>query len=641
MGQKIVLAVIVIIAMFPVLVPIKIFPGSTYLSLCSLIFLVLSTLQWKNRDPRLVRLSPISFSILLFYGWGTMGYFYTGSLDFSYASIVQYLGALFLYLGLITNVKNDTELHKFIWFGLFCAAIHSLSLVFQVIPPGWAFDKSWAYDTSGTIIHFRNPNIVNSYILLFFPLAFYLRCYSSLRALKGLADCLFVFLLVVFWIPGSRAGEGAMIIQLMAVGAYLWKKKDKEGAKSLVVLFLVAAIVYNTAIFVSNKLSSGRNTENSIGQNTENIIGQDTGNSIGQNTENSTNQSTDRAVLSLSIRIYYWKGAWEIIKDHWRTGTGPATFNLVAPLYLYEINDQRSIDVGAVSFMNPPSAHNMYLQFASDLGIIGFGLFLVLIYFMYSKIYCLFRYTKCLAPELTFYIAVSITGYLLHNFFEFNWYTSEFIYTFTILIFIVDFNARKYLSTSLGPKNLYSRVFPVVVWGIIFIGGAVTLNYYFYLKTIKSDDVFAGQRVAQLEKNIDRAKELCPRCADPLLMKGKRLLNEYFSTLNPSLLAAAKEEFDKAIQNNPFDLRALPYLVQSHALQGSFQKAKEICYKLFKYHKYELTGRTQFAMIILVESIIAKNPSSGPKQIVEAWKQARELVVDRRKRIVENFKKSG
>ena len=615
MGQKIYLAIFIVFVMFPLLLPKSILPGPTFLSILSLIFLVLAVLQWKKRDIKLTRLSPISISLLLFYGWGAAGYFYTGSLDTSYAAIVQYWGAIFLFLGLILYVKEETELHHFIWIGLFCASIHSLSVVFQIIP------ANWYLETTGTITHFRNRNIFSSYILFFPPIALFLRSYSPSKLSKFIADFLFVLIMVVFWLAGSKGGEGGVIIEILLIGSYFLHKKDKESIKVLVVLVLVSTILYQSMVYVSNNSSLDSRPYTAKPQPISASIG--TGGSLDQ-------------------RIYYWQGAWGIIKDHWLTGTGPSTFSLVAPLYLAMIEDPRNAING--SSMDPSHAHNLYLQFASELGIIGFGLFFLLIYFIYSKSYYLYRNTARPIHELNFFILVSITGYLLHGLFEHNWGYSEYVYTFTILVFIVDFTIRKYSPDEKEPNRLFLRGFTIFLCFVILIGGTVITNYFFYLKSIKITDITGiseNQKSDFLKKNINNAKKLCSKCGDPLLMMGKSLLEQYYLTHNPTFLKNAHQEFELAFQKNPLDLRVSPYLIQTYALLGNFKKAKKICYTLFKYQKHEYIGRIEYSKIILAESSLAKNSSSGSEQIVVTWKQATKLIGGRHEKIFDNMIKSS
>ena len=77
-------------------------------------------------------------------------------------------------------IKDETDLHSFLWIGLLCAAVHSISVVFQIIPANWSLEL----ETTDTITHFRNRNIFSSYILFFPPIALFLRSYSFSRISK-------------------------------------------------------------------------------------------------------------------------------------------------------------------------------------------------------------------------------------------------------------------------------------------------------------------------------------------------------------------------------------------------------------------------------------------------------------------------
>ena len=503
MEKKIFLAVFIVFVMFPALIPNSIFPEPIFLSLLSLIFLVLGIFHWKKCDPKLTRFSPVSLSLLLFYGWGAMGYFYTGSLDTSYAPIIQYFGVIFLFLGLILYVEDETELYSFLWVGLLCAAVHSISVVFQIIPANWSLEL----ETTDTITHFRNRNIFSSYILFFPPIALFLRSYSYSRISRFIANFLFVLIMVIFWLAGSKGGEGAIIIELLIVCAYFLHKNDKEGTKNLVVLVLASTILYHSAILFSKN------------------------NSINLKPESFSRPIAEAMApgRSLAQRIFYWQGTWAIIKDHWLTGTGPATYSLLAPLYLAMFEDPANVN--NFSSMDPSHAHNLYLQFAAELGIIGIGLFFLFIYFIYSKSYCLFRDNNSPRNDLNFFMLVSITGYLLHGIFEYNWGYAEYLYTFTILVFIVDFSIRKNSPDISEPKRLFLRGFPVFLYVLILIGGTVISKYFFYLKAIKSTNISANQTSVVLVKNITRAKEFCTNCGEPSLVIGNNFLQQYYSNL--------------------------------------------------------------------------------------------------------------
>ena len=197
-------------------------------------------LKWN--DFKVSRISLISLALLLFYCWGVLGYFFTGSLDISYPWIVQYLGAVFLYFGLLIFVKNDRDLFELILLILFCAGIHCIWLAYEAYRTG-------CLNPSCGLANFRNKNILSSYLLFFFPLAIFLISCSSLKILKTMARCFFVLLLVLFFISGSKAGEGALIIQFVFLTFYLNKKGDIEELKSLILLILISMVIYKLIPF--------------------------------------------------------------------------------------------------------------------------------------------------------------------------------------------------------------------------------------------------------------------------------------------------------------------------------------------------------------------------------------------------------
>jgi hypothetical protein len=640
--------ILLVLVMLPQIIPKESFPESIFLSLCSIILLVFSVLQLNTHDKNNIRFSIISVFLLLFYGWGAVGYFYTGSLDVSYSLVVEYLGVISLYIGLIFYFKNVVELYRFIWVVVCCAGVQALIVVSQKLSLGsylLAFQGK-----SFTVSSFLYPTIFGSYILLVLPLIIFLRHYSIRRSHKIFSDFLFVLLMVSLLISGSKISWVGTIFQLIIISFYFLGRKDITSLKNMAVVIFISLTTYSvsnlflekgvdgfTAFFgvksyveLGSKKQSFTQNDNNIGvidQSSNSFIKNDTNIPIIDQSSNSFVQ--DEKFNNLKIRLYYWKSAWEIIKDNFIKGTGPNTFSLIAPLYLFDIKYQQSFVTKSSSVMNPSSAHSFYFQTASDLGIVGLGLFLVMICFVYFKSFYLFREIDRPAHNLNFYVIVSLTGYLFHNLFEFNWYPSEFIYTFTILIFIVDLSTRDYLFKSSDSEIIYSRCLSVFVWCVILTSFVVTLNYYFYLKTFKPDGVFLYKKSTDWDKNIERAKVMCPRCSEPFLIKGQDLLSKYNISLNPVLLSDARFEFDKAIQNNPLDLRSIPFLIKLLSLEGEFDRAKKYCYKLLKFQKFELIGRMQLAIIILVESNVARNFISGEGKNLEAWERAREMVVNR------------
>ena len=91
----------------------------------------------------------------------------------------------------------------------------------------------------------------------------------------------------------------------------------------------------------------------------------------------------ERSILS-EIRPYMWKDTVELIKDYWMTGTGIGTYSYVFPTYR-----TFTADWGFLRY-----AHNDYLQFIAEMGIMGFvfiAIFLIWYFRRFKECYRMLR----------------------------------------------------------------------------------------------------------------------------------------------------------------------------------------------------------------------------------------------------------
>lgn len=79
---------------------------------------------------------------------------------------------------------------------------------------------------------------------------------------------------------------------------------------------------------------------------------------------------------SVRVRLELWKGSWNLIQDHLLTGVGPGNFHLVYPEYRLE----SEIAVFPGKLTTVEHAHNCYIEWVAELGLIGLAL---LIWFMH------------------------------------------------------------------------------------------------------------------------------------------------------------------------------------------------------------------------------------------------------------------
>jgi O-antigen ligase len=78
-------------------------------------------------------------------------------------------------------------------------------------------------------------------------------------------------------------------------------------------------------------------------------------------------------------RIQLWKGTWNMIKEHPVLGFGINTYSKYFPLY-------KPPDYPDIRY-----AHNSYLQMWSEIGLVGLGVFLCLIFAVLKNALCKIR----------------------------------------------------------------------------------------------------------------------------------------------------------------------------------------------------------------------------------------------------------
>ena len=98
----------------------------------------------------------------------------------------------------------------------------------------------------------------------------------------------------------------------------------------------------------------------------------------------------------------------------------------------------------------PPHAHNLFIQTASDSGIIGIGLMLAFLTIFYMRAYKLFKFSGWEIRSTVFFVALSITCFLVDHMIGWNWPGPMFIYYFTFQ----NFPGMKFQSSTRVEKEL-------------------------------------------------------------------------------------------------------------------------------------------------------------------------------------------
>jgi len=414
---------------------------------------------------------------------------------------------------------------------------------------------------------YGHRNVLATYLLLHFPLAIYFYFSSQTINKKIIMGILPILIVLALIFSRSRGGQLVLIAQLFCILIYLVQKKDHDQIKFFLVGGVLTVVLYVGLIYLIKVSAVDQHFETP-----PSIADVFTG--------------YQNAWDNLANRLVFWKTGWGIFKDYWLTGTGPWTFELLFPVYLSQ--ETSGLAEGFVQF-NPPHSHNIFIQIATETGVIGLGFFMAFLIAVYSRGIYLLRNAPPETRNFVFFLILSVTGFMIHNQIEYNWIQIYFIYPFIFLVFALDFLDRKYSlkKSSLGKVN--SVIHSGVLTAFVLLGTLSTMNYYKYQSLIY-EKIIPGTGVANLRVLTNEAKTYCPGCGWPGLEMAKNLISQYRFTPNPKILESAEIELKEVARLSPFNYRYLIYLAEVRTFQKNWDEAKKLYVQAFKNIKMKDLG---------------------------------------------------
>ena len=247
-------------------------------------------------------------------------------------------------------------------------------------------------------------------------------------------------------------------------------------------------------------------------------------------------------------RLLVWRATLDIIKDYPLFGTGLGTFRDYYPQYKPQIG-----------FRTAGFAHNEYLQYGAELGLIGLALalwFLIL----------LFKHSKRLLFQkesgISIVLVSSMVGILAHSLVDFNLHTIPITTTFFYLLGL-SVSSQRVVIQKPERSPLARRGIALLIIIVTLLYGTFLIQPYLARLYWKRGNLYleGGKREEALFQ-YQRAIALQPRC--PLYHKV--LANLYWEE---EYLGRALMEYKKAVNLYPRN-------VFYHRALGKFYEAYEL-----------------------------------------------------------------
>ena len=533
------------------------------------LFYALSLISSKHMDYKLIQLTPLSILFILFLSWSALGYLYSADPEKSLFLTIQSLGAMLLYLGLILHIQRESQIETVLKILLCFGGVLALLGILQQF--SFPFLKNPVHPRQISTSLFVHKNIFSGYLVSLIPLSCLVYLSSFSKIWKYIAGILFILFLTALGFSGSRGGQLVVIISLPAIMGYLIFNKDLKRTMLLAQGIVASIILYLVIDSIAKKLAL-----------------QISGSSFVDGRASLVNLV--QGGFSLQIvggqwlnRILFWQGAWEIFKDHWLIGSGPLSFSLLFPKYL--LNFTPIIKNQFLTSGAPPHAHNLFIQTASDSGLIGIGLMLAFLTIFYIRAYKLFRVSSFEIRSTVFFFAIAVTCFLVHNMAEYNWPYPMFIYHFTFFVFAIDFTYRKQFDfKKINRPKTIAFILPTLGIIVIFFT-LVSCAQYYKFHSILDERFPSGTNLQKLTSLIERAKQSCPRCDKPYIKMAMKLLATYRVNSEKKLLLLAKDELLEGRKLNPYNPHYMGYLGQVFAIEGDYGRGLRLLKEALRFNQ--------------------------------------------------------
>lgn len=486
---------------------------------------------WKKNQlnlPIFIFILTMSFSLLKSY-----------SLSISICDYLIFLAYFFLYFLIINNVINENHFYAFIrlfFITSFLIALYTILHYYGFIP--------YLKEYGPVISTIGQKNWISNYLALIFPLIF---CYFLLEEIRKNKNIYYLLLSIIYaalMICQSRGIWISIVITILIGIPFVYKFKlfkiFQDNQKWLIILFITFSII--TLIY---------STDNPLNRSPITV------------TQRALS-TFDQKDPSINTRILIWKNTLEMIKNNPWLGSGIGSFKLN---YLnYQAGFLRNNPDYLKYWAHAGEAHNEYLQMAAELGIVGLGIFLSILFIFYSLI---MKYLKEANDNrnkiIIFGLFMGITCFLIHSLFTFPLHvpalgSAFFIIVGLTVVYLRDFRFPEFNKHKNENKTVIKRqsskltiLFTILILLImIFIVDSIVIKPYLAeVYAYKGRENLALVSYNNALSNFEYAAKLNPYNGRILLNLGATYYNlGFFENAENTLKQSKKYYNDRNIYRN-------------------------------------------------------------------------------------------
>ena len=493
---------------------------------------------------------------------------------------IIFISYIIIYFLIINNVDNKKELNSFIKIFFVISFLISIYALIQY----YGFDL-YFNDLERITSTIGQKNWISNYLSMIFPIIFSYFLLEKIQKNKIIYFFLLSIIYTTLMICQSR-GIWISIGLTVTIAIYIIFKfklfevfhKNKKWLVLLLVTFLIITIIYST----DNPLNKSAITVSQRALST-----------------------FDENDPSINTRFLIWNTTLKMIKDRPIFGSGIGTFKMNYLNYQAEFLQSNPYYIKYSG--KAKEAHNEYLQMGAELGIIGLGIFLSILFIFFLMVVKYFNKEKDDRKKIiVFGLSLGVFCFLIHSLFTFPLHvpalgSAFFIILGLTVVYVGDFNLskiKKEININNSPLKVVINIL-VLLLMIVAINFLVIKPYVaeiYYFKGIRDyreknyDDAFNNFKYAvQLDPNNGRVLFALGTTnyslniqdeAQKVLQRTKYYVNDkkIFRSLGLSYIQSgnykeAEEELKHAIYLDPKFIDAYLDLAYLYAKQEEYDKA--------------------------------------------------------------------
>lgn len=389
------------------------------------------------------RKNRLTVAVLLYCTYNVLSFLIFPYTDPKYFFLFTCLIAEFFVISAVTDLRYRDEILYVVIITALFISIYGCFQFFGIDFPGFSakeFSHRTIAGAGRALSTLRNPNDMGGFCVFMLPISAAFTLQSRLekrRILTGVFGVVFFLLLLALFMCETR---GSWIAFCCSVGIFVtlyWRKRLLTVWANHVFIslvgFLLAVILLYGAFFVTTTYISLFNT------------------------------------WTLNIRLFYHKTAIAIFKDHPLFGKGIGTFEIYYPVYR---DSRAAARIGEASFnLRIVHAHNEHLETLCEGGIVGYGLFL---WIVFEAVFSLLKRRGLIELGLT----VAILGLLCDGVFSENLRHIPISSLFWLTIGFANISDCPLPAASRPKKLKFIRIISVVS---IVVATAIPLQFVFRL----------------------------------------------------------------------------------------------------------------------------------------------------------------